>query len=203
MAAVLRSDNPGENHINTPAHLLIGAALFGKRDNLRLIGAALLGGLLPDISLYLMAGISIFVLGISPQIVFDELYFSSSWQLVFSIDNSFIIWTVALLAAIKFKSTFFIALTSAALLHLVCDFALHHDDARSHFWPLTTWKFASPLSYWDSNHHAFFVAPIEGIATGLATAYLLLGKYHTGIKAGLVVLFLAEMFVLSNWLMYF
>lgn len=189
--------------MNTPAHLLIGAALFGKRDNKKLLSAALLGGLLPDVSLYAMAGVSIFIMNISPQVVFGELYFSDTWQLIFSIDNSFIIWGILLAVALKFHNTFFIALTSAALLHVVCDFGLHHDDARAHFWPLSSWKFESPLSYWDSDHHAFYVAPVEGIATAAATVYLVMSNFHPAIKAGLVVLFLAELYTLSTWLTYF
>ena len=189
--------------MNTPAHLLIGAAIFSKRDSIKLLTAGLLGGLLPDVSLYLMAGVSIFILNISPQVVFNELYFSDSWQLVFSIDNSFVIWTIALVIAIKYKSTYFIVLTSSALLHLLTDFALHNDDARVHFWPLSTWRFESPLSYWDSNHHAVFVAPLEGIATGVATVYLATSKLPIAIKAGLVLLFVAELFVLSSWLTHF
>jgi len=186
--------------MNTPAHLLIGAALFSKRGNVNLLMAALAGGLLPDVSLYVMAGVSLFILNISPQVVFDELYFSDSWQLVFSIDNSFLIWTILLAVALKFKSSFFIVLTSSALMHLVTDFALHHDDARVHFWPLSSWRFESPFSYWDSNHHAIFIAPLEGIATAIATFYLATSNLHKLIKIGLVLLFLAELFVLSSWL---
>jgi len=120
--------------MNTPAHLLIGAALFSKRDNTHLLTGALLGGVLPDVSLYVMAGVSIFILGVTPDVVFNDLYFSDSWQLVFSIDNSFPVWLMAFALACYFKNPFFIALTSAALLHLVCDFGLHNDDARVHFW---------------------------------------------------------------------
>lgn len=189
--------------MNTPAHLLIGAALFSKRDNTRLLTGALLGGLIPDLSLYLMAGVSIFVLNISPHTVFGEYYFSDSWQLVFGIDNSFVIWGLLLALSLKYRSAFFIALTSAALLHLVCDFALHHDDARMHFWPLSDWKFESPLSYWDSNHHAFYVTPVEGIVTAIAVLYLLTGKLHTGIKAGLATLFVAQLYTMGSWLRYF
>ena len=150
-----------------------------------------------------MAGVSLFILNIPPQVVFDELYFSDNWQLVFSIDNSFIIWSILLALAWKFRSPFFIALTCSALVHLLTDFALHHDDARSHFWPLFTWKFASPLSYWDSNHHATFVAPVEGLATIAATVYLVAGKLPLLFKIGFIVLLGAELFVLSNWLMHF
>jgi len=189
--------------MNTPAHLLLGAAFFCKRDNTHLLKGALLGGLLPDLSLYLMAGVSLFVLGISPEVVFDELYFSKYWQLVFSIDNSFFVWGAALSLAYYYKSPFLIALTCAALLHLMCDFPFHHDDARAHFWPLTNWRFESPLSYWDSNHHAGIVAPLEGAITALAVMYLALGKLNIAIKIGLGVLFLAELFVLRSWLLHF
>jgi len=189
--------------MNTPAHLLIGAALFSKRDNTRLLTGALLGGLLPDASLYLMAGVALFILGISPDVVFNDLYFSDSWQLVFSIDNSFLIWTMALAAAYYYKSPFFIALASAALVHLVCDFALHNDDARAHFWPLSGWRFESPLSYWDSKHHARIVAPLEGVIVAMALLYLISGKLRFTIKLGLVALFLAELFVLRTWLLHF
>ena len=189
--------------MNTPAHLLIGAALFSKRDNTRLLSGALLGGLLPDVSLYVMAGVSILILGISPDVVFNTLYFSDSWQLVFKVDNSILLWTVAFSAAYYFKKPIFIALTSAALLHLISDFALHNDDARAHFWPLTSWRFESPLSYWDSRHHAGIVAPIEGAITALALIYLTTGKLRFAIKLGLVALFIAELFVLRSWLLYF
>ncbi len=189
--------------MNTPAHLLIGAALFGKRDNIRLLGGALLGGLLPDVSLYLLAGFSIFILNISPNVVFGELYFSDTWQTIFSIDNSFFVWGILLAIAIKSQSKFFIALTTSAVLHVVSDFALHHDDARAHLWPLSDWRFESPISYWDSNHHAFYVIPVEGILCAIATVYLLAGKLHIAVKVGLVLLFMAELFTLSSWLRYF
>jgi len=169
----VHSQQAKRSTMNTPAHLLIGAALFSKRDNTKLLTGALLGGFIPDVSLYLMAGISIFLLNISPRIVFGEMYFSNSWQLVFS---------------------------SSALLHLVTDFALHHDDARAHFWPLSQWKFESPLSYWDSSHHSFYVIPVEGIVTAIATFYLVSGKLHHAIKAGLILLFIAELYTLSSWL---
>ena len=49
------------------------------------------------------------------------------------------------------------------MLHLLLDFPLHNDDARAHFWPLTMWKFESPLSYWDRDHYGGVVAPLEAI----------------------------------------
>ncbi|MEM8978631.1 MAG: cobalamin biosynthesis protein CobQ [Pseudomonadota bacterium] len=151
--------------MNTPAHLIFGMAAFGKPKSTRVTLAALLGAMAPDLSLYLMAGTSIFLLGIDPQVVFDQLYFSEAWQLVFKIDNSFILWGIGLGLATMLGKTWAIALCGAALLHIAFDFPLHHDDGRAHFWPLSNWVFESPVSYWDRNHHAGWVAPIEFAVT--------------------------------------
>lgn len=97
------------------------------------------GAVLPDLSLYLMAGTALFILGIAPQVVFDELYFSRAWQTVFAIDNSFVVWGVLLALALYHRVQWAVALTGAAMLHLSLDFPLHHDDGRPHFWPFSDW----------------------------------------------------------------
>ena len=56
--------------MNTPAHLLIGAAVFGRPATSRILGAAVIGAILPDLSLYLMAGVSLILLKIPPETVF-------------------------------------------------------------------------------------------------------------------------------------
>ncbi len=147
--------------MNTPAHLIFAATAFGGKSRESVLGAAVLGGFLPDLSLYAMAGTSIFLLDIEPQHVFDVLYFSDAWQQVFAIDNSFILWGIALGLAIWFKSSIWVALCAGALLHLALDFPLHGEDARMHFWPITDWKFISPFSYWDTGGGARWVGLIE------------------------------------------
>ena len=42
-----------------------------------------------------------------------------------------------------------IAFFCSVLLHCGVDLALHHDDAHRHFFPLSDWRYASPVSYWD------------------------------------------------------
>lgn len=159
--------------MNTPAHLLVGWAALARQKPQPVILAALIGALLPDLSLYVMAGVSMFVLNIPASVVFDELYFSDAWQTVFAIDNSFIVWGAALAAAVASKREWAIALCGAALLHLALDFPLHHDDGRAHFWPVTNWIFESPLSYWDRRHHAGIIGPLElTLAVGCVIAIL-------------------------------
>jgi len=162
--------------MNTPAHLIFGLAAFGKVDAPKVTAAALAGAILPDLSLYLLAGTHLFVLGTDPQVVFGELYFSDAWQSIFRIDNSFIVWGVLLGFGLALRSAWVIALAGAALLHIGLDFPLHHDDGRAHFWPLTNWIFESPVSYWDRNHHANIVAPIE-ICTSLILGVILWGRF--------------------------
>ncbi|WP_147106639.1 cobalamin biosynthesis protein CobQ [Tateyamaria sp. syn59] len=189
--------------MNTPAHLLVGAAAFGKGGQQRILAAALAGALLPDVSLYVMAGVSLFVLGIPPATVFNELYFSAAWQTVFAIDNSFFVWGILCGIALWRKSEWAIALTGAALLHVATDFPLHHDDGRPHFWPFSLWVFESPISYWDREHGAAFVAPIEAAVASVAAVALwrrALPVWGTGL---VVLMLLAEFWIVRQWLFFF
>lgn len=164
---------------------------------------AALGSLLPDLSLYVMAGISLFILQIPPSRVFGELYFSPAWQSVFAVDNSFIIWGLAFAAALVLRSTPAIAFAGAGLLHLATDFPLHHDDARQHFWPLSNLVFESPLSYWDSHHHAASVAPLTLIAVLISAAVIWRRWPDWRLRIGVLVLCLAEVWVVRQWLLFF
>ncbi len=123
--------------------------------------AALLGALAPDLSLYLMAGVSLYILDVPARIVFREYYYSDAWQQVFAIDNSFVLWGILLVVALWRKGPALIAFAGAGLMHLALDFPLHNHDARQHFWPLTDWVFISPVSYWDSDHYGRVVGPLE------------------------------------------
>lgn len=154
--------------MNTPAHLIIGAAAFARPGQPLITAAAILGALAPDLSLYVMAGVSLFVLGFSPERVFNELYFSAAWQTVFAIDNSFVIWGAVLGTAALARIRWLMVLAAAALLHLALDFPFHNDDARRHFWPVSDWVFVSPVSYWDTNHYGGIVGLAEaGLAAVL------------------------------------
>ena len=147
--------------MNTPSHMLLGAAVFGRANHAKITAAALLGGLAPDISLYVMAGWALFVQNIPPDVVFGQYYFSREWMQVFAYDNSFILWGALLGFGLWRKKPLVIAFAGAAILHLVADLLLHHDDARPHFWPLNDWVFQSPVSYWDSRYYGRVIGPLE------------------------------------------
>ncbi len=184
--------------MNTPAHLIFGLAAFARAGARGRSAAAFAGSLLPDLSLYLMAGAAL-AMGHGPRRVFGELYYSDAWQTVFAIDNSIPLWAALLGLGAALRRPVVMVLAGAALLHLGLDFALHHDDARRHFWPLSDWVFRSPVSYWDPRHHGDIVAPLEiGFALALA---LVLWRRFVGLwpRLGILVLVGAQLLPLVLW----
>lgn len=57
--------------------------------------------------------------------------------------------------------------------HVLTDFLTHGKDARPILWPLSDWKFESPVSYRENERHGTLFTIVEHAAM-LATAILLL-----------------------------
>ncbi|MEP3784941.1 cobalamin biosynthesis protein CobQ [Ascidiaceihabitans sp.] len=189
--------------MNTPAHLLLGAACFARPATSKLLLAALFGALLPDLSLYVLAGGALFLFDLPPAYVFGELYFSDLWQSIFAVDNSFVVWAALLATALWSRQAWAIAICGAAILHLALDFPLHHDDGRAHFWPLTSWVFESPYSYWDRHHGAHWVAPIEAAAATVSAGVLWKRQLPVWAASFVGALLVAELWVVRQWLFVF
>ncbi|SLN46813.1 cobalamin biosynthesis protein CobQ [Roseisalinus antarcticus] len=189
--------------MNTPAHLIFGAAAFGRAHQPAVTTAAVAGALLPDLSLYLLTGWALTVSQLSPQVVFGQLYYSDTWQAIFRVDNSAVLWGAGLTLALMTRSRVGVAFAGAGLLHVGCDFLLHHDDARAHFWPLSDWVFESLVSYWDPDHHGELVGTLE-IAASLALCVLLWLRFrHPALRGGIALLGLAELAPLVLWAVVF
>jgi hypothetical protein len=78
-------------------------------------------------------------------------------------------------------------------MHVVVDFFVHADDAYKHFWPLTNWRFFSPVSYYDSNYYGQWFGILESVLyitllLGLTKQYYRLSK--PGIKIVFVIAWL-------------
>ncbi|KIN73254.1 hypothetical protein [Sulfitobacter guttiformis] len=189
--------------MNTPAHLLIGAAAMGKRGQPAVIWAAVAGALTPDVSLYVLAAGALYVLGTPPDIVFNQLYFSDAWQAIFAVDNSFIVWGALFGIACWRRRAWAVAFAGAGLIHLALDFPLHHDDGRAHFWPISSWVFESPLSYWDHGHGAAWIAPLEGALAAAAAVRLWLWRPGWRIGVTVAALLVAELSVTWIWVFVF
>jgi hypothetical protein len=73
--------------------------------------------------------------------------------------HSFVIWAAGA-AAIALVRPELLPLMWGWLGHNVADLLTHHSEAHAHFYPLSDWKFESPVSYYEWEHHgrAYMIA---------------------------------------------
>ncbi len=174
----------------TQTHALIAVALFAGNGPHARVASALAGALLPDADLWAMI-LTEAALGSSGCEIFHYRFFEPRWQALQSVMNSAPVWLAVLAAGWHFERPLLRIAAAAALLHLGADFLLHHDDARAHFWPLSDWRFRSPVSYWDPAHYGRLAAAAE-LLLGLALLLWLLRRARTrGAVALLAAAFLA------------
>jgi len=178
--------------MNTSAHLIFGAAMFARPNNPKVTAAAITGGLMPDISLYLLVLWSLFIVQNDPGYVFDVQYFSTQWQDIFAVDNSFVVWGGIFALGFILAGKWLRVFAASGLVHLVFDFLLHNDDARRHFWPISDWVFVSPLSYWDIDHHGALIGTLEVVVV-FVMAMILLRRFGVSRMSAVIgVIALAE-----------
>ena len=186
--------------MNTPAHLIFGVGAFARPGQRAVCLAAVAGSLLPDLSLYVLAGFELFILGIPPSVVFGQSYYSALWQQIFAVDNSVFVWAIPVLAGLVLRRNWLTVFGFAGLLHLALDFPLHHDDGRQHFWPLSDWIFRSPVSYWDPAHYGQIVGVIE-VTAALVVCAILIWRFRSLIaRLAIVALAVLEAFPLFMYI---
>ena len=174
--------------MNTQSHILMGAVLFGRAGPQR-AWAGVLGGLLPDVPM-LMIVLALKISGVPDQTIFGELYWQNWWQITNAVAHSFILWSVLLLISLAFRHramgwTLVSIFAASALIHTSIDFLVHREDAHMSLWPLTRWKFVSPVSYWDWRHYGRYFSVFE-VTLGLLMAGLLFMRYrHRLVRAAL------------------
>ena len=151
--------------MNSPTHTLLALALLSKRGDKKRNWAVLFGSLIPDAAIYLWAPYQSLVNGVSGEQMWRELYFAAPMQNLIAYFNSIPIYgALAVLgyvmrAKVWGKLLLFFAL--AALIHMATDLPVHNHDAYRHFWPFSDWRFISPFSYYEREHHAGWVSLIE------------------------------------------
>lgn len=146
-------------------HTLIALAALSKKGDTKRNWAVFIGSIIPDAFIYVCWTWLTFIKGESQDRIWNEIYFAPPMQLTASIFNPVLIYAaLAMLGwvyrkALWAKLLMFFAL--AALIHIAFDAPVHNDDAYAYFWPVSDWKYISPLSYWDVDHHAGWVSIIE------------------------------------------
>jgi hypothetical protein len=158
--------------LNTPAHVAINALVLGRGPFARFAGPVAFGALLPDLPIFLFYAYQRGWLQVTERVIWSQSYFLPQWQALFDAFNSLPLIALAAFFAWRAKRPAWLAGLASMGLHAVADLLLHHDDAHGHLWPLSDWRFQSPVSYWDPRHHGAHFLWVE-LAASLGACVLL------------------------------
>lgn len=157
--------------MNTIAHMVIASAALSRVDAPKRNWAVLAGAFVPDASMFVFFAWSR-IQGWSGDETWNVQYWNEPWQMLGAASNSFVLFGALLAFAVWRKWPLVGVLAGAALLHVALDFPLHADDAHRHFWPLSDWRFESPISYWDPDSNGLMGGAIETVCALGALAVL-------------------------------
>ncbi|MFO1034423.1 MAG: hypothetical protein U1E15_10225 [Hyphomicrobiales bacterium] len=190
--------------MHTPTHVIMGAAILGGRKA-KAVWAAALGGLAPDLPMILIFG-ALKVFGIPAPVIFGFLYWQNWWQITNGIAHNFFLWSGLCLLAAWMRErlstsaeamdrwALVFLFSASALLHSGVDFLVHREDAHMSLWPLTRWKFISPVSYYDPAHYGHVMMVLE-LAMNLVLVAVLMRRFGNpwlrGALALLMLLYVA------------
>lgn len=159
--------------MNTPSHIIGNLALLGRSSSPQLDWPIALGALLPDLPIFLFYAWAKGVAQLPDAQIWSTAYFESGWQGVFALSHSIPVALLGLAIAYGFKHAMGMVLFGSMVLHDLADLPVHHDDAHRHFYPLSNYRFISPVSYWDRDHYGAIVALLELVLVAIATGVLL------------------------------
>lgn len=177
--------------MNTQTHVLLAAALLAKPNAPVRNMAVIAGSLVPDLAIYTLFVWSKFA-GIPEPIVWNQLYYAPPWSDAVTVGNAAPIYlgilVFGLLASLRWRTAMVVVFfAAAALIHIAADLPVHVDDAHAHLWPLSDWRFRSPVSYWNPDHFGGIASVLE-IGLGLVLSTILWRRFHAAWVRTLLVL---------------
>jgi hypothetical protein len=177
--------------MNTPTHLLASAVVLAKPGDTKRNGWILFGALLPDLSMFVMFIWARVLMRVPQQEIWSDVYFDPFWQTVSNIANAAPLYALALAIGAALKLPLLYVFSFSALLHIALDLPVHREDAHAHFWPITDWKFISPVSYWDPDHFGLWSTGFELVLAAALIVVLWRRFSSRGVRIALGVAFAA------------
>lgn len=166
--------------MRTFSHAIVTAAV-GKRVGLergRLV-AFVLGSILPDLPLGVLTLLAILNTPdmAAAMVYMDQLYFTSPlWIGLHNAPHSLVLMGLfGFLGAVfrqKRWGRWFLWYVAGAALHVVFDVFTHAGDGPMFLYPLSTFRFDSPVSYWDPAHYGGVFTVLEYSLDALLILYL-------------------------------
>ncbi|MBT5829071.1 MAG: hypothetical protein HOH77_02655 [Candidatus Latescibacteria bacterium] len=161
--------------MNTPAHAILNLLVFKRSQEHN--APILIGALLPDSPMFIFYFVEKFIRNMPENTIWAHAYYNPHWQDFFDIFNSFPIIGLLFVIALWIKNNWLQLLCKSMALHCIFDLPLHHDDGHRHFFPLTHWRFSSPISYWDPNHYGQIFGLFEAALVIIGSVILF--RIHT------------------------
>lgn len=162
--------------MNTPTHAIVALAALSRREDRKRNIWVLIGALIPDAIIFLWAPWQRWGLGRDWGTIWNQHYFEEPMQTWIALFNSVPIYAALLLIGWWQRKTawgvLLLVFALAALLHIALDAPVHGHDAYRHFWPISDWRFHSPVSYWEADFHARWVSLIEAAIMLVGTIVL-------------------------------
>lgn len=176
--------------MNTPSHIILHLwirKLWNAKKRNKIPKSFVLWALAPDIGLYLCVflyiPISLYIFWNTGEYtfkhMFETLYFEHPlWIFAYNILHSpltlsfFLGGTYMLQNYLGKYFRILLWFFIWCLLHTAFDIPLHYDDGPRIFYPFSDYRFMSPVSYWDVNHYARYVIPIELLWNVCISIYL-------------------------------
>ncbi|MEM9568834.1 MAG: hypothetical protein AAF974_11065 [Cyanobacteria bacterium P01_E01_bin.34] len=156
--------------MNTPSHVIYNMAMWGtERQRHRF--PVFLGAIAPDVPIFAFYAIAKFA-GYSDSDIWRDLYFQSWVQDLLAPFHAIPLIGLGVVIAWRRQAGTWLAFFISAMLHVLFDFPVHNSDAHRHFFPLSNYRFISPISYWDPDHYGRIIAPLELLSVLVLTLFL-------------------------------
>ncbi|MGD1807952.1 hypothetical protein ACP6PL_21310 [Dapis sp. BLCC M126] len=173
--------------MNTPSHAIINLALLTKSQLPQANLAIVIGGILPDIPIFIFYFWAKFIVRLPEAKIWSEAYYQPLIQNLVAIFHSIPLAIIGLLISYYFGWQIMQVICISLVLHSLLDLPVHNDDAHRHFFPFSNYRFISPISYWDPKHYGSIVALIEILLVLLATLRVFPG-INSIVGKGLMIL---------------
>ena len=173
--------------MKTPSHAIINLALLTKPQLPQANIAIVIGGILPDIPIFIFYFWAKFIARLPEAKIWSEAYYQPLIQNIVAIFHSTPLAIICWLISYYFGWQIMQFICISLLFHSLLDLPVHNDDAHRHFFPFSNYRFISPISYWDPKHYGPIVALIEILLVLLATLQVFPG-INSLVGKGLMIL---------------
>lgn len=158
--------------MHLPSHALVNLTALDQWTTPELRPYVLLGAVAPDLPVLAFYFVCRFVLGLSDETIWQDVYYEDRWFNVFATFHSLPVTLAVCGLGLALQIPWLTLLAASMVLHNLADFPLHAKDAHRHFYPLSNYRFKSPVSYWNPRFWGRVAAAGEVLILVACSAYM-------------------------------